>query len=104
MPTDQPAHAKYSTRANRHPRLPEKLSRLVIPEECQRNQGDGDDPQHDVFTAVLFFGHKGSTAYLKSHFKCSQYFPVTVMALVRPPLPSCSPSTSPLRASALTAP
>jgi len=36
----------------------EKLSRLVIPEECQRDQGDSNDPQNDIFTAVLFFGHK----------------------------------------------
>jgi hypothetical protein len=38
--------------------LRRKLSRLVVPEECQRDQGDSNDPQNNVFTAVFFFGHK----------------------------------------------
>lgn len=28
---------------------------LLVPEDRQRNQRDGDDPQNDVFAAVFFF-------------------------------------------------
>jgi hypothetical protein len=34
-----------------------KLSRLHVPVDCQRHQCDRNEPQNDVFTAVLFFRH-----------------------------------------------
>jgi hypothetical protein len=33
------------------------LSRLHVPEDSHSHQGDGNDPQNDVFTATLFFCH-----------------------------------------------
>lgn len=52
------------------------LSRLLVPVDRQSYQGDCDDPEDDVFGAILFFGfsHKRSTAYLKSCFKCRSDF------------------------------
>lgn len=52
------------------------LSRLLVPEERERNQGNGDDPEHDVFSAIFFFrfGHRRSTAYMKLWFKCRSDF------------------------------
>src|ERR1035441_4827896 len=51
-------------------RFEEKLPRLHVPEDRQPYEDDGDDPQNDVFTAVLFFCHRRSTAHLKFWFKC----------------------------------
>jgi hypothetical protein len=51
-----------------------KLPRLHVPEDCQSNQGYRDNPEHDVFAAVFFFCHRGSTAHLKSQFKCRRNF------------------------------
>lgn len=75
-----------------------KLSRFLIPEDRQRDQGDRDDPENDVFGAILFFlfSHRCSTAYLKSWFKCCSDFPtghafmVLILRLQRE-LAVCSP-------------
>src|ERR1700756_456487 len=58
-------------------RSPPRLSRFLVPEDRQSHQGDGDDPENDVFSPVLFFlfSHRCSTAYLKSWFKCCSDFP-----------------------------
>jgi len=52
-------------------RLLGQLSRLLVPEDRQSDQEDSNDPEHDVFGAILFFGfsHKRGTAYLKMLFK-----------------------------------
>jgi hypothetical protein len=54
----------------------EKLPRLHVPEDRQPHEEHGDDPQNDVFTAVLFFCHRRSTAYLMIWFKCRADFPL----------------------------
>lgn len=49
-----------------------KLSGLLVPINRQGNQEHGNDPEDDIFRAILFFffSHRGSTAYLKLWFKC----------------------------------
>jgi hypothetical protein len=39
-------------------RIAGRLKLLLVPEDCQGNQGDRDDPQNDVFAAILFVCHK----------------------------------------------
>src|SRR5580692_11930843 len=106
---DMNAHESAGARGIQYARqppstAPRKLSRLVIPEECQRNQGDGDDPQHDVFTAVLFFGHIRKYSIPQVPLQVQPIFPRLVTALVRLLTPSCNLSALPPRAGALTAP
>src|SRR5438309_7533786 len=42
---------------------------LLVPEDRQRKQRNGDNPENNVFTAVLFFCHRGTKAYLKTFLK-----------------------------------
>lgn len=42
---------------------------IQIQKNRQPNQQNRNDPEHNVFTALFFVRHKGSTAYLKSSFK-----------------------------------
>ena len=48
------------------------LPRLLVPEDRERDQESSDNPEDDIFCAVLLFGfgHRRSTAYMKLRFKC----------------------------------
>src|SRR5579863_1958890 len=54
-----------------------RLLRLLVPEDRKSDQENGDNPEHDIFSAIFFlgFGHKRSTAYMKPWFKCCSDFP-----------------------------
>lgn len=56
---------------------PPGLFGLLIPEDRQCDQGNRDDPEDDIFSAIFLFGfsHKRNTAYMKSGFKCCSEFP-----------------------------
>jgi len=70
------AHTAVCRIKQRHDKRKD-LFRLLVPEDREGDQGDGNDPEDDVFGAILFFflRHKRSTAYMKSSFKCRFEFP-----------------------------